>query len=172
MTAAGNAGKVLVMGVGNTLLQDDGVGVHVAESLRAMARTQPELAEPLLEIIDGGTIGLSLLPEVEDADAVIVVDAAELGEPAGAMRVFRNGEIDGCLSGRRRTAHEVALADLFSAAAIHGRSPAERILIAIQPASTDVGLDMTPAVQAAVPRACATIASLARNWREGQHLDA
>jgi hydrogenase maturation protease len=172
MAAASKAGKVLIMGVGNTLMQDDGVGVHVAESLRELTRTQPDLAEPDLEIIDGGTIGLSLLPEIEDADAVIVVDAAEIGERPGAMRVFRNREIERCLSGRRRTAHEVALADLFSAAAIHGRSPSERILVAIQPASTDVGLDMTPAVQAAVPRACATIALLTRNWREGKHIEA
>lgn len=159
------------MGVGNTLLQDDGVGVHVAESLRELQQAHPELAAPDTAIIDGGTIGLSLLPEIEDADAVIVVDAAEIGSHPGAMRVFRNGELDRCLSGRRRTAHEVALADLFSAAAIHGRSPLERVLIAIQPASTDVGLDMTPEVRAAVPRACATIALLARNWREGKHLD-
>ena len=68
MTASTTARKVLVIGVGNTLLQDDGVGVHVTEALRAAAETE-------LEIMDGGTLGLSLLPAVEDAHAVIVVDA-------------------------------------------------------------------------------------------------
>ena len=74
MTATPNTKKVLVMGVGNTLLQDDGIGVHVTESLKASYSTQD------IDILDGGTIGLSLLPEIEDADAVIIIDASEIGE--------------------------------------------------------------------------------------------
>ena len=57
--------RVLVMGVGNTLLQDDGIGVHVAESLRAGQSADPASFDPPLDIIDGGTIGLSLLPDIE-----------------------------------------------------------------------------------------------------------
>ena len=100
-----------------------------------------------INVIDGGTIGLSLLPEIEDADAIIVVDASEIGERPGTMRIFRNREIDHLLSGKRRTVHEVALADLFAAAEIRGRSPGQRVLIAIQPASTELGLDPTPEVK-------------------------
>jgi hydrogenase maturation protease len=157
--------KLLVMGVGNTLLQDDGVGVHVTESLRTLCHRGAGTEFPGLEIIDGGTIGLSLLPEIEDADAVIVVDASEIGEQPGTIRIFRDREIDLQLSGKRRTVHEVALADLFAAAAIRGRSPARRALIAIQPATTDWGVHPTPAVQAAIPRACEAIITLARQWR-------
>ena len=161
MTVTPKAKKVLVMGVGNTLLQDDGVGVHVTESLKASNTSTTEL-----NILDGGTIGLSLLPEIEDADAVIIVDASEIGEHPGSMRIFRDAEIDQQLSGKKRTVHEVALADLFSAAAIRGRCTAKRALIAIQPGSTDWGLEPTPDVQAAIPLACEAISTMTRRWRD------
>ena len=163
--------RVLVMGVGNTLLQDDGIGVHVTESLRAGYAGEPPCLDPELDLIDGGTIGLSLLPDIEDAAAVIVVDASEIGEAPGTLRIFRDREIDQQLSGKRRTVHEVALADLFAAAAIRGRSPGRRALVAIQPASTELGLDLTPDVRAAIPKAREAIIGLARQWRaeDGRH---
>lgn len=151
--------KVLVMGVGNTLMQDDGVGIHVIEALVADPARHPSL-----QIIDGGTIGLALLPEIEDADAVIVVDASELNAEPGTIAVFRDREIDQQLSGKKRTVHEVALLDLFSAAAIRGRMPPRRALVAVQPACTEWGLELTPAVAAAVPEACAAIRRLADGW--------
>jgi hydrogenase maturation protease len=151
--------RILVMGVGNTLMQDDGAGVHVTEWLRQSADAES------LEIVDGGTIGLSLLPLLEDAEAVIVVDASEIGEPPGTVRIFRDAEIDRLLSARRRTVHEVALMDLFAAAAIRGRAPARRLLVAIQPACTEPGLDPTPPVRAATPHAGEMILSEARAWR-------
>jgi hydrogenase maturation protease len=80
------------------------------------------------------------------------------------MRIFRNLEIDQQLSGKKKTVHEVALADLFSAAAIRGRCPSERALVAIQPGSTDWGLEPTADVQAAIPRACEAIGNLTRGW--------
>jgi hydrogenase maturation protease len=157
--------KVLVMGVGNTLLQDDGIGVHVTESLRSEAHAGRVVGDPDLELVDGGTIGLSLLPDLEDAAAVIIVDASEIGEQPGTVRIFRDREIDQQLSGKQRTVHEVALADLFAAAAIRGRSPARRALIAIQPGCTDWGLEPTPDVLAAIPGACAAVTNLARQWQ-------
>jgi len=143
------------MGVGNTLLKDDGIGIHVTEALKPRAD---------FKIIDGGTIGIALLPAIEDADAVIIVDASEIGEPPGSIRIFRNQEIDTQLSGKKKTVHEVALADLFSAAAIRGQCPAERALIAIQPASTDWGLEPTPEVKAAIPQACTAIKNISEKW--------
>lgn len=153
------------MGIGNSLLQDDGVGVHVVNALRTDFRG--DWLRPGFEprIIDAGTVGLALLPTLEDADAVIVVDAAAIGLAPGALRVFHDGAIDRLLSGKRRTVHEVALADLFAAAALRGRSPARRALIAIQPGSTDWGLYATPAVAAAIPRACGAVWALLNRWQ-------
>ena len=155
-----HAKKILVLGVGNTLMQDDGVGIHVTTALAS----SPEV-NPSLQVIDGGTIGLALLPEIEDAAAVIVVDASEIGAEPGALRVFRNEEIDQQLSGKRRTVHEVALLDLFAAAAIRGRMPAQRALVAIQPGCTEWGTEATAPVREAVQQACTTINRLADEWQ-------
>jgi hydrogenase maturation protease len=155
-----HAKKILIMGIGNTLLQDDGIGVHVTDLFKSI-----HPADPGVSILDGGTIGLSLLPEIENAEAVIIVDASEIGERPGTMRIFRNQEIDQQLSGKRRSVHEVALYDLFSAAAIRGRSPDQRVLIAIQPACTEWGLNPTPEVQASIPMACEAISSMTRGWQ-------
>lgn len=156
-TDRGNEARVLIMGIGNSLLQDDGVGVLVTERLR-----QRFESETGVRCLDGGTLGLSLLPEIEDIPCLIVVDAAELGAPPGTIRVFRNAEMDRQLSGRKSTVHEVALADLLAAAEMSGRAPGERTLVAIQPASTEWGLEPTPAVGARVPEACALIEGLVR----------
>ena len=161
MAEADRSINILVLGVGNALMQDDAIGTHVTDALRASPDTPPQL-----DIIDGGTIGLSLLPQMEDADAVIIVDAAEIKAEPGTIRLFRDEEIDKQLSGKRRTVHEVALVDLFSAAAIRGRMPARRVLVAIQPECTEWGMDLTPRVQAAVPEACATILDMVARWQD------
>ena len=151
--------KVLIMGVGNTLLSDDGVGIHITDSLRPLAAKYPEIL-----IIDGGTLGLSLLPEIEDAAALIVVDAGEIGGEPGEIRVFRNEEMDRQLAGKKSTVHELAVADLLAAASLSGRQPQERVLVAIQPASTEWGLAPTPDVQKAIPLARDLVGSMARDW--------
>lgn len=150
----------LVVGVGNTLLQDDGIGIHVANALRDDDQLLPHCA-----IIDGGTIGLALLPQVEDADTLVIVDAAEIGEAPGAVKVFVDGQVDQHLSAKRRSVHEVAIVDLLAAAGIRGTRPRHCALVAVQPESTDWGLEPTPHVQDAIPAACDAIHTLTRRWR-------
>ena len=149
---------VLVLGVGNSLLQDDGFGSHVAQALMEERHTG-------LHVLDGGTIGLALLPDVERADALVLVDAAELGEPPGTVRVFVDRDIDRHLSGKRRSVHEVAILDLLAAAEIRGCRPRHCALVAVQPACTDWGLEPTAAVKDAIPLACATVEQLTEDWR-------
>lgn len=151
--------KSLVIGVGNTLMRDDGVGIHVTNTLRSSTESND-----LLDIIDGGTIGLALLPQVEDCDRLIIVDAAELDEPPGTIRVFIDGEVDNHLSGRRRTVHEVAIVDLLSAAEIRGCRPGRTALVAVQPGSTDWGAEPTQRVRDVIPAACRIIEDIAETW--------
>ena len=153
--------KYLVLGVGNTLLCDDGMGVHVAERLKS----RPGLADRI-RIIDGGTLGLSLLPELEDAAGLIVIDAAEIGEKPGTIRVFEALEMDRQLSGRKRSVHEVAVADLLAAATLTGHAPRERALVAIQPESTDWGLEPTADVISAITDAADAVQSVVERWSE------
>jgi len=150
--------SVLVLGLGNRLLGDDAAGPLVVDALAASGRAGSALLR------DGGTIGLSLLPEIEDAAALIAVDAAEFDAPPGAVRVFEGATMDRQLGGRKRSAHEVALFDLMAAAELCGRLPARRALVAVQPASTALGLEPTAEVAAAIPALCAAVQELVTRW--------
>lgn len=161
ITANGCENRILVLGVGNTLLRDEGIGVRVTDSLKS----NPDL-DPAINIVDGGTLGLSLLPEVENASALIVIDAAEIDERPGHLRVFEASEMDKQLGGKKRSVHEVAVFDLLAAAALTGNLPNDRALIAIQPAATDWGLDPSPEVQQAIPKACMAVSSLIERWKK------
>ena len=149
--------RTLVLGIGNVLLTDDGVGVHVIRALEARN-------DPGLVVRDGGTIGLALLPEIEDADQLIAVDAMELGAAPGTVCVFTGAGMDHALSGIRKSAHEVALSDLLAAAALAGVLPENRALIGIQPDVLTWGLEPTPAVAQAVNAALTQVLNLILEW--------
>jgi hydrogenase maturation protease len=161
----GDAGTILVLGLGNTLLSDDGVGVHVVEALRAEFEGRGDSAFSGVSLRDGGTLGLALLPDVEAAAGLIVVDASEIGCDAGDVRLFEGSDMDRQLFGKKRTAHEVAAADLLDAAALTGHRPERRALVAVQPASTEWGLRPTAAVESSIPAACAAVRSLLARWQ-------
>ena len=143
---------VLVIGIGNSLLSDDGFGVHVIKEIRPLLESDDSI-----KIVDGGTIGLNLLPDIEDNNHLIVVDAAEMGLSPGALRVLCDERMDEHLSRHKSTVHEVAMSDLLCAARLSGRSPQTRCLIAVQPGSLDWGLLPTEPVQAAISDACELI---------------
>ncbi len=154
------ASAILVLGLGNSLLSDDGVGVHVIHAL-----SEGLASELGLTCLDGGTLGLSLLPDVEAAGGLILVDASEFGGRPGDIRLFEGAAMDLHLGGKKHNAHEVAAFDLLSAAALTGHLPRRRVLLAIQPLSIAWGLAPTPPVAAAISKACATVATLAREWQ-------
>lgn len=149
---------ILVLGLGNVLQADDGVGIHVIRALEAMGLPSH------VALRDGGTIGLSLLTEIEDCDALIVVDAMELGREPGAVGVFEGAAIELQLGGKKRSAHEVALADLLAVAQLVGRSPERRVLIGIQPGRIGWGMEAEGAVAAAIPETCAIVIGLIERW--------
>ena len=160
------ATHTLLLGIGNILLSDDGIGVHVIRALEALEQNG-EIGH-VVALRDGGTIGLALLSEIEEFGALIVVDAMELGEVPGTVRAFQGADMDRQLGGKKRTAHEVALADLIMAAELAGCAPPRRALIAIQPGSTQWGLSPTGAVQAAISEACAMVKALLTEWNDAR----
>lgn len=149
---------VLVLGLGNVLLADDGVGIHVIRALEAMD------LPPHVALRDGGTIGLSLLTEIEDCASLVVVDAMELGCEPGVIGVFEDGEIEVQLGGKKRSAHEVALADLLAAAQLVGRSPERRTLIGVQPGRIGWGMEAEGPVAEAVRPVCDIVTGLIERW--------
>jgi hydrogenase maturation protease len=152
--------RILVLGLGNRLLCDDAAGPMVIDRL---VSDMPDAGEGLC-LRDGGTLGLSLLPDIEDADVFLAVDAARFGAVPGTVRVFENADMDAQVVGRKHSAHEVALADLMGAAALQGKLPARRALVAVEPASTALGLEPSAPVQAALPQLCAEVRALLQRW--------
>jgi hydrogenase maturation protease len=160
------ATHTLVLGIGNVLLSDDGIGVHVINTLNERAKN--DKTGPPAVFRDGGTIGLALLTEIEQSGALIAVDAMDLGAAAGTIRMYRGAEMNARLGGNKKTAHEVALADLIAAASLSGCAPERRALVAVQPESTEWGLSPSEAVQAAIPDACAAVIDLIEEWADAR----
>ena len=144
------AGEILVLGVGNVLMADDGIGVHVIRRLAA------EHVPDGVRMVDGGTLGLDLLPMVADARALIVVDAVDMNEQPGAVRVLRGAELHGALGGHI-SPHQVGLADLLAVGRLTDGLPDQVALVGIQPGVVDVGLDLTTACAGAVAHAVAVV---------------
>lgn len=158
--------RTLVLGIGNTLLTDEGVGVHVIHALPA--HLPPEFEQ--VELLDGGTLSFTLAGPIAESDALVVVDAAQLKSVPGSLQVFEGEAMDAFLmSSRKSSVHEVGLADLRAIALLTGHWPERRALVAIQPRQLDWGEAPTPEVAAAVPEACRRIVELIGTWRHGVH---
>jgi hydrogenase maturation protease len=153
--------NILVLGIGNTLLSDEGVGIHVLHAL-SVGPTLPDG----VELLDGGTLSFTLAGPIEDADALIVVDAANIGATPGTWRLLQGEAMDAFLLGNRKsTVHEVGLTDLRAIALLAGHWPKKRAMLAIQPQVVDWGEQPTPVVTAAIPAVAAAILDLVNAWQ-------
>ncbi|OOZ40484.1 peptidase M52 [Solemya pervernicosa gill symbiont] len=152
--------KTLVLGIGNTLLTDEGAGIHVLDYLRE------KLPEPDgVTYLDGGTLSFTLAGAVEDADNLIVIDAAQLKQQPGTVDCKVDGEMDAFLGSCKRSVHEVGLLDLLDIARLTDTLPTRRALVAIQPDVIDWGEAPTDAVAAAIPQAAQHIMDLMAQWQ-------
>lgn len=149
----------LVLGIGNTLLTDEGAGIHAMELLQA------DYADhDYLTFLDGGTLSFTLAAWIEDCDNLIVFDATQLGKPAGSVCHFVGTDMDEFLGTTKRSAHEVGLLDLMDIARITEHLPVNRALIGIQPETMGWGMQPTPAVQKALAIAVNTSKGLIDQW--------
>jgi hydrogenase maturation protease len=154
--------RTVVLGIGNTLLADEGVGVHVVERLRAES---PD--DGTVEFVDGGTLSFTLADIMAGTDQLIIIDAAELDSPPGSVSLFENEALDDYLGhGKRRSVHEVSLLDLLAITHLTSDLPVKRALIGIQPQSVDWGEFPTPEVAAAIPLACDMTRELIWEWQQ------
>ncbi len=141
--------RILVLGVGNSILKDEGFGVKVVEELEAR---REELGIPsYVDIVDGATLGLDLLYYIGGRDKVIMLDVVNAGEPAGTLFRFTAQDIKTKVL-TKVSMHQVTLFDVLTMAELSGRMPAEAIIIGIQPAEIEWGLELTPTIAAQIPR--------------------
>ena len=151
----------LFLGIGNTLLSDEGVGVHVIAHLQRQHTDEPGAA-----FLDGGTLSFTLAGAIAGHENLIVIDAARLDALPGTVRVYVGEEMDRFLTGNRSSVHEVGLMDLLDISRLSGHFPSRRALIGIQPESLGWGERPGPAVESAIPVAAELALGLHRRWRE------
>jgi hydrogenase maturation protease len=153
--------KTLILGIGNTLLQDEGAGIHAIRMLAQRVAQRDDI-----ELMDGGTLNFTLAGVIADATQLIVIDAAHFEAEPGATRVFEGEKMDAFVGGKRkRSVHEVCLIDLLAIARLTDRLPQRRALIGIQPQTIDWGETPSPPVVAAIPQVCDHALQLIEAWR-------
>jgi len=136
--------KTLVLGIGNTVMSDDGVGVKVVQRLKSEYRFPDHV-----EIVDGGTLGLDLLPMLEQIDNLIVVDAVETGKEPGFCIRLTGEELPIALE-TKVSPHQMGLKDLLAVARLIGHYPRTMVLIGVQPGSIEMDTELTPEIEAKV----------------------
>jgi hydrogenase maturation protease len=136
--------KTLVLGLGNILLSDEGVGVRVVERLQELYEFPQEV-----QVLDGGTLALDLLPYVEETDRLLVIDALEMGAEPGAIARLESDEVPAFLS-VKLSPHQMGLADLLAAARLRDVYPEQLVLWGMQPGVMRPGLELSPPVAAQV----------------------
>ncbi len=145
--AAGS--RIRVLGVGNLLWADEGFGVRCVEALAAAWDFPPEV-----ELLDGGTLGLGLIPLLQDATHVLLFDAVDHGGAPGTLIVARGAEVPHCMSRGKMSLHQVGMNDVFAALEMLGHRPQALCLVGIQPVElADYGGSLTPPVREQLPRA-------------------
>jgi hydrogenase maturation protease len=135
--------RVLVLGLGNALMTDDAFGVRVANTL------QTAFSFPVgTKVVDGGTLGLDLLPMLEGIDRLLIIDALEMGAEPGT--VFRlEGEDVPRAFAHKLSVHQMGVQDLLAVAELCGHLPPELVVWGVQPGSIEMGTELTPVVAAA-----------------------
>lgn len=136
--------NVLVLGVGNLLLSDEGVGV------RALEEIQQQLEIPAgVEFLDGGTSGMELLGYIQGRDALIILDAVTCNEPPGTVIRLEGDQVP-ALFRKKISPHQLGISDLIAAARLTDSLPGKVVLFGIQPEHLDTGLQLSGQVAAAL----------------------
>ncbi len=150
--------KVTLIGLGNLLLRDEGIGIHAVRALEAGYQ-----ADPGLEIVDGGTAGLDLLPYIEGRDRVLIVDVVNFRKEPGYIGVLENQEIPAMFT-YKNSLHHLGLVDVLAAAQLLDVAPQEVCLIGIQPHTIETGLELSDLLQAKLPELLARIIARLQDW--------
>lgn len=137
--------RVVVLGIGNTILGDEGVGVHAAEALRQHYRLPAGV-----QVVDGGTAGMELLDTLADLDLLLVFDAVQAGHAAGRVVCLVGAEVP-VFFRSKLSPHQVSICDVLASLEFAGHAPRELVLVGVEPECLELGLELTPRVAASVP---------------------
>jgi hydrogenase maturation protease len=137
--------RIVVLGVGNLLLTDEGIGVRAVQELARCYRLPPEVV-----LIDGGTSGMELLDDLANCDLLIMADCVRAGKVPGTLLRLRDEEIP-ALFRTKLSPHQVGLPDVLATLLITHEAPAHTVLFGVEPESLATGMGLTPVVDAVLP---------------------
>lgn len=137
--------KIVILGVGNLLLSDEGVGVHVAHELMKMD------LPPEVSVVEGGTDGFRLLNVITEADRVIVIDAVRSGATPGSVYRFDVNDIRSVPPGFMTSVHQVGILEVIELSDLIGKTPRATV-IGVEPKSLEMSMELSPEVKEKIPR--------------------
>jgi hydrogenase maturation protease len=149
--------ETIVLGLGNLVHSDDGAGVHAIHALQRDERVPAGVT-----LIDGGTQGMALLPHISNACRLLVLDAVDTAEPPGTLVRFEGQALRG-LPGKA-SVHQLGFADLMAAMSLLGESPAEMVVLGVQPETTEWGAELSGPVEKALPGLVDCAVAQLRAW--------
>jgi hydrogenase maturation protease len=136
---------IVILGVGNLLLSDEGVGVHVAHKLMEMDLPAG------VEVIEGGTDGFRLMNVVTEAERLIVVDAVKGGSPPGSIYRFDIKDAPSSPDAYKTSVHQIGILEIVHLSELIGQTP-ETTVIGVEPKSLEMGMALSPEVQEKIPK--------------------
>jgi hydrogenase maturation protease len=149
---------VTVLGVGNILLQDEGLGVRAVEHLSAHYGLPEDV-----RVVDGGALGLNLLPLIEDTNSLLIIDAIQASQEPGALVRLEGEDISGALA-LKMSMHQVGLRELLAVSSLRQTLPSRLVLWGMQPASIGWGLELSPPVAAGLGSLVEEVVGELRRW--------
>lgn len=140
--------RIVILGLGSVLMRDDGVGVHL---LRELSRNYDFASE--VEMIDGGTSGMELLPELSGCDHLIVIDAVRANLEPGSILRLSDEQVPAFFK-TKLSPHQAGLPDMLAALAFHGSAPRHTVLLGMQPEDISSGMSLSQKIQARIHALC------------------
>ena len=156
-----NRAGIAILALGNFMRTDDGVGIHAVRRLAESGRIPPGV-----EVIEGGTLGLDLLPRIEGLSHLLAIDAVDFGAQPGKLCRFAGQELLTLPAGK--SVHLLGFSDLLGALQLLGRAPHEVVLLGVQPQSTGWGVTLSPSVAAVLDDLLETALSEIAGWAQSE----
>lgn len=151
--------KITILGIGNTLFTDEGVGIHLLPILEEKFKNDEDI-----EIIEGLTDGMKLLGPVEDAENLIIIDAINAGKDPGTIISLKGDEIPAYF-GVKMSIHQMGFQEVLLAAKLRERYPKQIAMFGLQPASLELGLELTEKIAEKLQELAAAVINQVKDWR-------
>jgi len=137
--------RILILGVGNLLLSDEGIGVHVAQKMMKMD------FPPEVQVLEGGTDGFGLMHVLLQADRLILVDAVKGGGPPGSIYRFQIGDCPPFPDTFKTSVHQISILEVINLSGLIGSTP-QTTIIGVEPKSLEMGMELSPEIEAKIPK--------------------